>query len=169
MAKKIKILTQHEVEKKIERLAWEVYERNSREKSIIIMGIANRGMTLAKALSEHIRNISNINVITGKITLDKDNPYNKDIDTNISISECKDKVVLICDDVLNSGKTLIYASRYFLQVPIDRLSTVVLVDRNHNKYPIRADYVGLSLATTLKEYINVVLDGSIGDQGVYIS
>ena len=169
MAKKIKILTQHEVEKKIERLAWEVYERNSREKSIIIMGIANRGMILAKALSEHVRNISNINVITGKITLDKDNPYNKDIDTNISISECKDKVVLICDDVLNSGKTLIYASRYFLQVPIDRLSTVVLVDRNHNKYPIRADYVGLSLATTLKEYINVVLDGSIGDQGVYIS
>ena len=169
MAKKIKILTQHEVEKKIERLAWEVYERNSREKSIIIMGIANRGMTLAKALSEHVRNISNINVIIGKITLDKDNPYNKDIDTNISISEYKDKVILICDDVLNSGKTLIYASRYFLQVPIDRLSTVVLVDRNHNKYPIRADYVGLSLATTLKEYINVVLDGSIGDQGVYIS
>jgi len=166
---KIKILNKQQVDKKIERLAWEIYENNHSEKSIIIIGVANRGMSLAKKLSKNIEKISNINVLIGYIKLDKDSPYNKDVDTNISIEDCKDKVVFICDDVLNSGKTLIYSTRYFLQIPIHKLSTVVLVERNHNRYPIRADYVGLSLATTLKEYINVVLDGIISEQGVYIS
>jgi len=77
------------------------------------------------------------------------------------------KVVILVDDVLNSGKTLMYAAKHFLTIPLSKLSTLVLVDRNHNRYPIKADYVGLSLATTLKEYINVELKGI--NKGVYLS
>jgi len=76
-------------------------------------------------------------------------------------------VVILCDDVLNSGKTLMYAAKHFLTTPLAKLSTVVLVDRNHNRYPIKADYVGLSLATTLQEYVTVSLAGQ--EQGVYLS
>ena len=77
------------------------------------------------------------------------------------------KVVILVDDVLNSGKTLMYAAKHFLTTPLNKLSTLVLVDRNHNRYPIKADYVGLSLATTLQEYINVELKGA--NKGVYLS
>ena len=86
---------------------------------------------------------------------------------NLSSDDYLDKVVVLCDDVLNSGKTLMYATKHFLSTPLLKLSTVVLVDRNHNLYPIKSDYVGLSLATTLKEYITVSLSGS--EQGVYLS
>jgi pyrimidine operon attenuation protein/uracil phosphoribosyltransferase len=75
--------------------------------------------------------------------------------------------VILVDDVLNSGKTLMYAAKYFLTTPLARLSTVVLVDRTHNRFPIKADYVGLSLATTLQEYVNV--DLTKGEEGVYLS
>ena len=81
--------------------------------------------------------------------------------------EYAQKVVILVDDVLNSGKTLIYAAKHFLTTPLKKLSTLVLVDRNHNRYPIKADYVGLSLATTLQEYINVELKGA--NKGVYLS
>ena len=79
----------------------------------------------------------------------------------------KDKVIIICDDVLHSGKTLIHASKAFLNTSIKKMSVLVLIDRNHNSYPMKADYVGLSLSTTLKEYIEVVLSGD--NQGVYLS
>ena len=76
-------------------------------------------------------------------------------------------MVVLCDDVLNSGRTLMFTAKYLLETPLSKLSTVVLVDRNHNLYPIKSDYVGLSLATTLKEYISVKLKGV--NKGVYIS
>jgi pyrimidine operon attenuation protein / uracil phosphoribosyltransferase len=70
---------------------------------------------------------------------------------------------MLVDDVLNSGKTLIYGARMFLDAPVKKLSTVVLVDRNHTRYPIKADYIGLSLSTTMQEHITVVLDGKEKD------
>ncbi len=167
MSKLVQILDKVMVSQKIKRLSWEIYERNIEYKDIILVGISNRGFTFADKLKKNIEDISNIKVVLAHLDLDKDNPYNKDVSIDITSELYSNKVVLLCDDVLNSGKTLMYAVRNFLNTPLEKLSTIVLVDRNHNTYPIKADYVGLSLATTLKEYVNVRLTGD--NQGVYLS
>ena len=167
MSEKIKILDSKAVSQKLKRLAWEVYEKNLNEKEIFIVGVSNRGLRIAKKLSKHIEEISTIDTTVSSLELDKDNPYKKDIEMSVAVDNYKNKVVILCDDVLNSGKTLMYASKHFLIQPLTKLSIVVLVERSHNCYPIKADYVGLSLATTLQEYVNVILGGS--DQGVYLS
>ena len=167
MITKSKILDGKGISQKINRLAWQIYENNSKENKIIIVGISGRGEILASKLSKVINQISSIKTKVGTIHLDKDNPYQSEITINLDVADYTNKVVVLIDDVLNSGKTLMYASKYFLTTPLTKLSTVVLVDRTHNRFPIKADYIGLSLATTLKEYITVVLDGK--GQGIYLS
>jgi len=167
MAKKSKILDIQGIDQKLKRLAWQVYEKNSSEKEIIVVGISERGSMLAKQLAAHIQEISKIKTKVAHLDLDKDNPYNKEVALNLEVKEYANKVVILVDDVLNSGKTLMYAAKHFLTTPLKRLAVMVLVDRNHNRYPIKADYVGLSLATTLQEYINVELKGA--NKGVYLS
>ena len=167
MTSKSKILNIQEINQKLKRLAWQVYEKNSAEKEIIVVGISERGLILAKQLVGHIQKISNIKTKISHLVLDKDNPYNKEVSLNLEEKEYANKVVVLVVDVLNSGKTLMYAAKHFLTTRLTSLSIMVLVDRNHNRYPIKADYIGLSLATTLKEYINVDLKGT--DKGVYLS
>ena len=160
------VLNKQQVQQKIDRLAWQIYEQNYKEKEIIIAGIANRGMIIAKKISEKLNKISSIKIKLATIKIDKENPYNKDIEVNINEKEYKNKVLILVDDVLNSGKTLMYGTKYFLSVPLKKLSSIVLVDRNHNRFPIKADFVGLSLSTTLKEHISVELEQN---EGVYLS
>ena len=160
------VLNKEQVQQKVDRLAWQIYEQNYKEKEIIITGIEKRGVLVAQKIADKLMNISSIKVKLATVRLDKDNPYEKEIEVDITEDEFKDKVLILVDDVLNSGKTLIYGTKYFLSVPIKRLSTVVLVDRNHNHFPIKADFVGLSLSTTLKEHISVELEKNIG---VYLS
>ena len=167
MGLKSKILNIQEINQKLKRLAWQVYEKNSAEKEIIVVGISERGLILAKELVGYIQEISNIKTKISHLELDKDNPYKKEVSLDLIEKEYDNKVVIIVDDVLNSGKTLMYAAKHFLTTPLTSLSIMVLVDRNHNRYPIKADYIGLSLATTLQEYINVDLKGA--DKGVYLS
>ncbi|MDG1349137.1 MAG: phosphoribosyltransferase family protein [Flavobacteriales bacterium] len=167
MTKKTKILDIKEINQKLKRLAWQVYEKNSSEKEIIVVGISERGLILAKELASLIQQISKIKTKIAHLELDKDNPYDKKVVLNLVEKEYTDKVVILVDDVLNSGKTLMFAAKHFLTTPLVKLAIMVLVDRNHNRYPIKADYVGLSLATTLQEYINVKLKGA--DKGVYLS
>ena len=167
MNETIKILDEKEIEQKLIRIAWEVYERNIAEKELIFIGISTRGLILAKRLAMHVESISNLAITVSGLKIDKKAPYNKDIATDITPDVYSNKVVVLVDDVLKSGKTLMYVAKYFLDAPLSKLSTMVLVDRNHNRYPIKADYVGLSLATTLQEYINVTLEGD--SQGVYLS
>ena len=160
------VLNKQQLQQKIDRLAWQIYEQNYKEKEIIIAGIANRGVLIAKKIAKKLTEISAIKVKLATIKVDKDNPFYKDIEVDISEKEYKNKVLILVDDVLNSGKTLIYGAKYFLSVPLKRLSTLVLVDRNHNRFPIKADFVGLSLSTTLKEHISVELEKNVG---VYLS
>ena len=167
MRKRIQILTREQIEQKIKRLAWKLYEDNHKQDEILIVGIAPRGSIIANSLAQHLADISDINVTLGSLQLEKNNPYNNDVKFDLNVDNFSNNVVVLCDDVLNSGKTLMYAAKFFLSSPLTKLSTVVLVDRNHNRYPIKSDYVGLSLATTLHEYINVVLEGD--NQGVYLS
>ena len=167
MTAKSKILNIQEINQKLKRLAWQVYEKNAAEKEIIVVGISERGLILAKQLVDHIQEISNIKTKISHLELDKDNPYNKEVSLNLEEKEYANKVVILVDDVLNSGKTLMYAAKHFLTTRLTSLSIMVLVDRNHNRYPIKADYIGLSLATTLQDYINVELKGA--DKGAYLS
>tara|TARA_B100000945_G_C20305082_1_gene559959 strand:+ start:198 stop:701 length:504 start_codon:yes stop_codon:yes gene_type:complete len=167
MMKKSQILNSKAIDHKINRLAWQIYENNLKEKDVVIVGISGRGEILANLLSEVLNHISSIKIKLGVIHLDKDNPYNSQITTNLKEIDYSNKVVILVDDVLNSGKTLIYASKYFLTTPLVKLSTVVLIERKHNLFPIKANYVGLSLATTLQQYITVSLERD--SMGVYLS
>ena len=166
MLKRTKILDKNQLQQKVNRLAWQIYERNYLESEIIVVGIQKRGVELAKRISKLIRSISNIKVIEATVQLDKDNPFDSDLVFSLTAIDIENKVVVLVDDVLNSGKTLMHASSEFLTVPLVKLSTVVLVNRNHNRYPIKADYEGMSLSTTLQEHINVVFGK---EEGVYLS
>ena len=166
MTRRTKILDSHEIKLKINRLAWEIYEDNLSQEKIILIGVTGRGEKLAKKINDILVKISNINIQLGCINLDKDTPHDNPISVIPKDIEYADKNVILVDDVLNSGKTLIYACKYFLNTSLISLSTVVLVERTHNRFPIKANYVGLSLATTLQEYIKVELEGK--GQGVYL-
>ena len=161
------ILNSKQIDQKINRIAYEIYENNHSEKEIIVAGISDNGYIFAKRLAAVVQKISPIKVTLIEIKIDKENPLAKEIKISLSDKELKNKVIILADDVLNSGKTLIFGAKPFLIAPIKRLTTVVLVDRGHNRYPIKADFVGLSLSTTLQEHITV--DLKKGKESVYLS
>ena len=161
------ILTSKQIEQKINRIAYQIYENNYDEKDILIAGIASNGYLLAKRITEVLQKISPIKAKLIEIAINKDNPIGADIKISVTDKELKNKVIILVDDVLNSGKTLIFGAKPFLIAPVKRLTTVVLVDRGHNRYPIKADLVGLSLSTTLQEHITV--DLKKGNEAVYLS
>ena len=166
MKNEVKILDRDEILQKILRLSWEIYENNFEENEIFLFGIGEKGHLIAKKISENLFNISKIKVQVCQISFNREKPY-EDISLTISSDKFAYKSVILVDDVLYSGKTLMYSSKVFLNSPIKKLSVLVLIDRNHNTYPIKANYVGLSLSTNLKEYIRVELSGR--NQGVYLS
>ena len=154
------ILSHEEIMHKIKRIAYQVYESNIREDEIILAGIEENGYILAKKLKTIIKNISHLEVTLCKVIIDKRKPLNP-ITTSLSQSDYKNKSVVLIDDVLNSGTTLIYAVKHFLNVPLKQFKTAVLVDRNHKKYPVKADYKGISLSTSLHEHVSVNLNSKI--------
>ncbi|HLC83335.1 MAG TPA: phosphoribosyltransferase family protein [Bacteroidia bacterium] len=161
------ILNSKQIDQKINRIAYEIYENNHSEKEIIIAGISDNGYIFAKRLADVVKKISPIKTTLIEIKINKENPLAKEIKISLSDKELKNKVIILADDVLNSGKTLIFGAKPFLISPVKRLTTVVLVDRGHNRYPIKADFVGLSLSTTLQEHITV--DLKKGKEAVYLS
>lgn len=161
------ILNSKQIEQKINRIAYEIYENNNDEKEIIIAGISGNGYLFAKRISDFVQKISPIKTKLIEIKINKENPLASDIKISLSDKELKNKVIILVDDVLNSGKTLIFGAKPFLISPVKRLTTAVLVDRGHNRYPIKADFVGLSLSTTLQEHITVELKK--GKEAVYLS
>lgn len=152
------ILNHQEINHKIKRIAYQIYESNVNEKEVIIAGIESNGYVFAKKLSKALKSISNISPKLCKVIIDKKNPLSE-INTSLSIEDYRDKSVVLVDDVLNSGTTLIYGVKHFLNVPLKRFKTAVLVNRNHKKYPVKADFKGISLSTSLHEHVNVELTG----------
>jgi len=150
------VLNSKQMEQKLCRMAWEVLEKNHQESHIVIAGISPKGSILAQRLSKYLSDISSIMVEVIDVKLDKVNPLSSPVQVSAH-SELKDKVVVLVDDVLKSGKTLMYGAQYFLNQPIKKLMTAILIDRNYKTYPIKADVVGLSLATTLQEHVTVYL------------
>ncbi|MDX8554113.1 phosphoribosyltransferase domain-containing protein [Tenacibaculum sp. 1B UA] len=148
------ILNNTQVEQKIRRIAFQIYESNSNETKIIIAGIADNGYFLAERISNILSEISPLEVTLCKVSIDKRNPISP-ITTSINSKEYQNKALVLVDDVLNSGTTLIYGVKHFLEVPLKRFKTAVLVNRNHKKYPVKADFKGISLSTSIKEHVVV--------------
>lgn len=148
------ILDHTQIGHKIRRIAYQIYESNVEEKELILAGIAKSGFELAKCLKSELESISDLSVQLCEVKIDKKNPLN-DISTSIPAEGYKDKSIVLIDDVLNSGTTLIYGVRHFLDVPLKQFKTAVLVDRSHKKYPVKADFKGISLSTSIHEMVKV--------------
>jgi pyrimidine operon attenuation protein/uracil phosphoribosyltransferase len=151
------ILNQQEIENKIKRIAYQIYETFSDEEEIVLAGIAANGFIFATKITIVLNAICDIKVTLCEVKIDKHNPFNP-ITTSIPKEEYSNKGVVLVDDVLNSGTTLIYGVKHFLDVPIKKFKTAVLVDRNHKKYPVKADFKGISLSTSSKEHVKVVFE-----------
>ena len=152
------ILTSEQIHNKTRRIAYQIYEDNCKEKEIIIAGINGNGYVFAQKISNSILEISELKVTLCDVFIDKKQPLN-DVTTSLNASDYKNKSLILVDDVLNSGTTLIYGIKHFLEVPLKRFNTAVLVDRNHKKYPVKADYKGISLSTSMREHISVLFEG----------
>ena len=154
------ILNHQQIQQKINRMAYQIFENNFAESDIVLAGIEQRGFILAQRIEAALKKFSSQNIVLLSVEVEKDAPYQKNQAHIIAADLIKDKVVIVVDDVLNSGKTLIYGVNRFLHAPVKKIATLVLVDRNHKSFPVNADYVGLSLATTFKQHIKVVFSES---------
>jgi pyrimidine operon attenuation protein/uracil phosphoribosyltransferase len=151
------ILNNQEIKHKITRIAYQIYETFVDEEEIVIGGIASNGFVFAKKIATELEKISTIKVVLCEVFINKQNVI-APITTSLSVEQYQNKGLILVDDVLNSGTTLIYGVKHFLEVPLKKLKTAVLVDRNHKKYPVKADFKGISLSTSLQEHVQVVFD-----------
>lgn len=150
------LLNHHQIQQKINRMAYQLFEHNFDESEIVLAGIEQRGFILAKRIKKALESFSNQKITIISVEVEKDLPYHTFQGKSSDKTAFEHKVVVVIDDVLNSGKTLIYGVNQFLHAPVKKISTLVLVDRNHKCFPVYADYVGLSLATTLKQNVRIV-------------
>lgn len=157
MSERTIVLDHERVQRKLERIAHQLHEENHEEQGIILVGIAPRGLALAKRLQARLKEISELEVDLVTLQLDKDKPLEAPVKLSLELDALRDRTVVLVDDVLMSGRTLMHAAAHLVSVPLKRLTTVVLVDRRHRSYPIRADIVGLTLSTTTQEHISVEL------------
>lgn len=157
------ILNHNQIAHKLIRMAFQIYETNVNQKKVVIAGIKENGYCLAEKLKFEVEKISPLEVVLCEVSMDKQNPIGT-ISCSLSLEELKNQSVVLVDDVLNSGTTLIYGVKFFLDIPLKQFKTAVLVDRNHKKYPVKADFKGISLSTSLNE--NVVVDFSKNNYSV---
>ena len=150
-----KILTHEQIQHKVKRIAYQIYEANVEESELIIAGIESGGLSFAKKIVAVLKKITDARIVICKVIMDKENPLESGVTTSLDTEAYKNKSVVLVDDVLNSGTTLIYGVHHFLKTPLKQLKTAVLVNRNHKKYPVKADYKGISLSTSLNEHIKV--------------
>lgn len=148
------ILNNQQIEHKIKRIAYQIYESNVEETELILAGISKSGYTFAKRLKDILEQISDLEITLCEVRIDKKNPLNA-VETSLSPSAYTNKSIVLADDVLNSGTTLIYGVKHFLEVPLKQFKTAVLVDRSHKKFPVKADFKGISLSTSLNEIVKV--------------
>ena len=163
-----RILDHNKIEQKINRMAYQIYEDHYDQKEIIVAGIADNGFRLAELICEKLKEIAPFKIKLESLKVNKKNPLAEDIEHSISDKDLKDKCIIVVDDVLNSGKTLIYGLNSFLKAPLKKLSVAVLVHRSHSRFPVQADYIGMSLSTTLQEHIEVDFSKK-GDYAAYLS
>ncbi len=151
------ILTKEEITHITKRIAYQVYETFVDEKEVVVAGIANSGYIFAQKIAKMVEEISDIKVLLCKVEINKQHPIDT-IHTSLKAEEYANKCIVLVDDVMNSGATLIYGVKHFLDVPVKKFKTAVLVDRNHKHFPVKADFKGISLSTSSLEHIQVVFN-----------
>lgn len=161
------ILSHRQVVQKIKRIAFEIFERNFHEKQLWMAGVEGMGYTIAKKLKEELLRISSLEVHLIKISINKTSPSLQEVSLDTKVADLEGKVVVVVDDVLNTGRTLAYSMKPFFGTKVSRLQVAVLVDRNHRNFPVAADYVGYALSTTINQHISVKLDER-GEFSVYL-
>lgn len=149
------ILDKATAARKITRLAYEIAERNAGEEEIVLAGIHHQGAVLAAAIANVLQTITPATIRRIDVLLDKRHPKAVTLSEQMNFD---DKVIILIDDVANSGKTMLYALQPFLAFYPRKIQTLVLVERTHKTFPIQADYVGLSVATTIEDHIFVVIE-----------
>jgi pyrimidine operon attenuation protein/uracil phosphoribosyltransferase len=165
--KKLLILNSQQIQQKIDRIAYQVLEDNFDEPEIMIAGILPRGNLVAQRIKTILDGIAPFKSTLLTIEIDKQSSTLK-AKTDFDVKDCTDKVVIIVDDVLNSGKTLAYGLGVFLNVPLKKIRSVVLVDRNHKSFPVTTDYSGIALSTIIKDHVDVILDKTNEADAVYL-
>lgn len=154
------ILNDKQIGQKLVRLAYEIIEQNTEVKQLYLAGINNNGYRFAQLLEDEIKKIDSCPFESTliRVTLNPAKPVSEPIELDIDEKILKNKTVILIDDVANTGRTLFYAFRPFLNLLIKKMQVAVLVDRKHKAFPVQVDYVGLSLATTVQDNIDVNLE-----------
>ncbi len=154
---KTKVLNHPDIEKIIKRMAYQIYENNFGDKQITLVGIKSKGYEIAKLLQAELDIISPLKSTLLEVTMDKEQPTLAGTIIKPSPFQIKGTVIIV-DDVLNTGRTLVYAALPFLNLKINKLQVAVLVDRNHKMFPVAANYIGIQLNTTFQEHVSVELN-----------
>lgn len=163
----MKILDQIQIKQKIKRLAYEIMEANYDENSVVLAGINNNGLGFAKMLKKQLEKISDVEIILKQIRLNPAAPVDDVVHIDVEKAELEGKTIIVIDDVANTGRTMFYAMKVFMDVVPKRVETAVLINRQHKLFPIEINYFGLSLATTMKEDIQVNLK-KVSEMAVHI-
>jgi pyrimidine operon attenuation protein/uracil phosphoribosyltransferase len=153
------ILNDDQIRSKLKRISYQILETNLQSSELIIAGIESNGYLIAKELKKILNKLSNIEVTLCKVKIDKKNPR-KPIETSIGKEQYSNKSIVLVDDVLNSGSTLIYGVKHFLEIELLQFKTAVLVNRNHKKFPVKADFKGISLSTSMQSQVIIEFKGS---------
>lgn len=168
MKEKNIILNNIEISNKIRRIAFQIYETNVQESEIVIAGIVDKGYILAERIAAILKQISTMEVILCKVSMNKEKPLGS-VKANLPSEMYSNKALVLVDDVLNTGSSLAYGVSFFLNVPLKKFKTAVLVNRNHKRFPIKADFKGISLSTSLQNHITVHLDKNSSKDHVYLT
>jgi pyrimidine operon attenuation protein/uracil phosphoribosyltransferase len=154
----IQILNDIQVKQMIKRIAYQIYENHFNDRELLVAGIDGRGEYIAQLIADQLSEISKLKISFVTITLDKENPTGSSVNLSDEKLNIADKNVIVVDDVLNTGRTLVYALTPFIRAKAKRIQVAVLVDRNHKSFPISADYIGMQLSTTLQEHVSVSIE-----------
>lgn len=157
MKDKSQILNNAQVEQKIKRIAYEIYENNFKEKEVILAGIHDQGYAFADLLKTTLEDIASLKVNLIGVHLDKEAPTQSEISLTCDEKELKNKSIVLIDDVSNTGRTLAYSLKPFLSIKVKKIETAVLVNRSHTQFPISIQYTGYELSTSIMEHVEVQL------------
>lgn len=153
---KKQILDKSQILQIVRRMAYQVYEQNHTANQVFLVGIDSNGLKISELIKKEFEQISEIPVELIKVEMDKGAQSQPQVNLS-TLPDKEDLHIVIVDDVLNSGRTMIYALDPFLKLKIAKLQTAVLVNRSHKRFPIAVDFKGFELATTIEEHIEVRL------------
>jgi pyrimidine operon attenuation protein / uracil phosphoribosyltransferase len=157
----MQILDNRQIEQKVKRIAIEILEHNYTEDEIILIGINNNGLNFAQLIMEQLLLRTKSKITLTRVRLNPAKPTEQEIILEMPTQEMQGKVIIVIDDVANTGRTIYYAIKPLMEILPKKLEVAVLVDREHKSFPIAVDYVGQSLATTIEDNIDVRLNNPL--------